>query len=184
MIEKQKLRDEIKQKLLNQIPEERWRKSRVIEEKLFALAELRNAKTIGFFVSLETEVDTHGMIDRALLEKKKVLVPLTDMKARALLLYEITNRADDLKRGTMGIWEPNPAKTRKAEVSELDAIIVPGLAFDAAGNRLGRGRGFYDRFLGKVDRHVPKIAICFLFQRVDEVPVGVHDVKIDKIVTD
>jgi 5-formyltetrahydrofolate cyclo-ligase len=178
---KDELRGAIKDKLKAQAPEARWKKSRAIEEKLFALPELKKAKTVCFFVSLETEVDTHGMIDRALMEKKKVLVPLTDMAARALLLYEIQDRADHLQRGTMGIWEPDPAKTRKAEPNEIDVIIVPGLAFDAAGNRLGRGRGFYDRFLGKLGQHVPKVAIAFSFQKISEVPVGPHDVKVYKV---
>jgi 5-formyltetrahydrofolate cyclo-ligase len=177
-------RADIKEKLKAQAPEARWKKSRAIEEKLFALPEFKKAKAVCFFVSLETEVDTHGMIDRALMEGKKVLVPLTDMAARSLLLYEIKDRAGDLQRGTMRIWEPDPAKTRKAEPKEIDVIVVPGLAFDAAGNRLGRGRGFYDRFLEKLGHNVPKIAIAFSFQKISEVPVGPHDVKIDKVLTD
>lgn len=184
MMTKEALREDIKKKLKEQLPEARWKKSRIIEEKLFASAELKKAKTICFFVSLESEVDTHGMIDRALLEKKKILVPLTDMKAKALFLYEIKDRAADLKQGTMGIWEPDPAKTRKAAPGEVELIVVPGLAFDKTNNRLGRGRGFYDRFLGNLGKEVPKVGICFSFQYLNEVPVGPLDVKVDKVLTD
>ena len=161
----------------------REEKSRVIGEKLFALDAFRDARTVCFYVGMPTEVDTAPLIDAALALGKTVLVPFCNSKRGKLLFYRIENRKD-LKKGVFGIWEPDPQKACPADASAADCVLVPGLAFDRAKNRLGRGKGYYDKFLAKLDPKVPKIGLAFSFQKVKSVPTAGHDVKLDNIITD
>lgn len=173
-----------KSALLAHSPSSRKAKSRRIREKLFGLGEFRRAGTVCFYVSLPAEVDTRDMIETALEQGKKVLVPLSNLKSRQLELYEIKDFKKDLKKGTLGIREPRPERTRRARAGEVECAVVPGLVFDKTNHRLGRGAGFYDRFLKKLKRAVPKIGLAYSFQVVESVPVEKHDVKLDKVLTD
>ena len=90
---------------------------------------------------------------------------------------------EDLEKGAFGILEPK-LSCEEVEGFELDLIVLPGLAFDVQGNRLGKGRGYYDRFLEKISerKKVSTLALAFSFQVVEEVPVEVHDEKIDVVI--
>jgi len=126
-------------------------------------------------------VDTHGMIDRAIAEGKRVAVPLSDLKARKLTFYEIRERSRDLKTGLYGIAEPDVSKLKPVEASSAGCVIVPGVLFDGQKRRIGHGAGFYDRFLGNEAKNLAKIAVCYSFQVVDRVPQETHDVAMDEI---
>ncbi|MBI3252480.1 MAG: 5-formyltetrahydrofolate cyclo-ligase [Candidatus Omnitrophica bacterium] len=161
----------------------REQKSRAIAEKLFGLEVFGSARTVCFYAATPREVDTHPMIDAALEAGKAVLVPLCDPKKGTLALYRIQSRKD-LKKGAFGIWEPDPGKAAPAGAAEADCVIVPGVAFDKAKNRLGRGKGYYDRFLSGLGPKVAKIGLAFSFQKVKNVPRADHDVPLDEIITD
>ena len=110
------LRRVIKKKLRAQSSRARRRKSRAVEKKLFGVRAFKKARCVCFYVSTPVEVDTRSMIDRALRAGKRVLVPRVRGR-RSLALYEIIRR-DGLKKGAFGIHEPNPAKARRARVTE------------------------------------------------------------------
>ncbi len=164
--------------------EERDLRSLRIQEKLFEHEAFRRAGVVCFFVSLPEEVDTRPMIAQALRSGKTVLVPLADLENKELKLYEIREPARDLAPGTLGIPEPRPERTRRAEAEEAHCVIVPGLAFSPTGERLGRGAGFYDRFLTGLPQGTPKIAVAFSFQVLPQIPQETHDHVVDFVLTD
>ena len=140
---------------------------------------LAEAQTIMAYYSLPDEVNTHALIDELVAEGKTVLLPKVT-GADTMELRRYTGRAD-LKEGAYHILDP--VGEPFTDLSAIDLILVPGLAFDAAGHRLGRGRGYYDRFLHSKNRpYCVKIGVCFDFQKVDEVPVDAHDIAMDKVV--
>ena len=143
---------------------------------------LADAQTIMAYYSLPDEVNTHGLIDELVAEGKTVLLPkVTGTDTMELRRY--TGRAD-LQEGTYHILEP--VGEPFTDYAGIDLIHVPGLAFDAVGHRLGRGRGYYDRFLLSLFTiHYSlftSIGVCFDFQKVDEVPVDAHDIVMDKVI--
>ncbi len=166
-----------------QSAELRATKSAAIAEKLFKEARFQSAKTILFFAATEREVDTHPMIERALKTGKKVVLPFSRMDTIELELYEIKS-FEGLKRSAYGILEPVPGVHTKVETSSIDFVVIPGVAFDRAGNRLGNGKGFYDRFLEKISPNVPRVAIGFSFQMVDQIPAESWDIRVEKVLTD
>ena len=155
-------------------------KSAVIWSKLKSSEAFQRASVIYFFVGYGSEVQTAPMIAEALTMGKRVAVPRviskTDM--RFCEIYALS----DLVEGFKGILEP--AEDASAIETPADLVILPGVAFDADRNRMGYGRGYYDRFLEAIDRQTPKIALCFKEQIVDEVPHEETDVKADVVLTD
>ncbi len=172
------------QLLGSQSSEARRERSLRIQKKLFLLARFKKAQCICFYVSLPSEVDTTGMIDEALKQGKRVLVPLANLENKELSLYEIKSRTRDLKKGAQGVMEPRVDKTRLVRLEEAECLVVPGAAFDKKNHRLGRGKGYYDRFLKKFGPKVLKIGLAFSFQVVSRVPTEDHDASVDKVLTD
>ncbi len=163
----------------NHPPGEVVRKSLEIEKRLLGLSDFGRAKTILFYASIKNEVQTLAAIKRALALGKRVVLPVTEHGSKELGLYELTS-ADELKAGHLGI--PEPSRSKKVDPADIDLIIVPGVAFDLHGDRLGYGIGYYDRLLKKTTAH--KIALAFDFQVVPALPREEHDVRVDKIITE
>lgn len=158
--------------------EERLAKSSRIERLLFDLPEFRAARVVLFYASFRTEVETRGMIRRALDEGKRVVLP--KVKGKELALYEIRDLDKDLAPGSWGI--PEPVNGRPADLKGVDLVVLPGAVFDEQGNRLGYGAGFYDRLLAGYQGAT--VALAFEVQVVPEVPSAKHDVPVKKIVTE
>ena len=158
-----------------------WREgaSRTIFSRLEALPVFQRARCIQTYVALRYEVDTHELIRRMLQEGRQVVVPR--VAAENTLQQHFINDFSALQAGAFGILEP-PDSDRRAAVESFDLVLVPGLAFDRAGHRLGAGKGYYDRFLAGMQ--VPKIALAFAFQLVAHVPIEPHDQRVDMIVTE
>jgi 5-formyltetrahydrofolate cyclo-ligase len=157
---------------------ERWIKSQEIGKRLFHLPAFVRASTIMFFASFRSEVDTIQMIRKALAEGKHIVMP--KVKGKTLFLYEIKDFDKDTTPGTWGI--PEPHERRPVRLDVVDLMIVPGLAFDEQGNRLGYGAGYYDRVISRYEG--PTIALAFEAQIVPLVPVTDHDCPIKQIVTE
>lgn len=126
--------------------------------------------------SLKDEVDTHAFI-RKWSREKCILLPVVVGDDLELRLY---TGPEDLTVGAYGIEEPTGA--RFTDYAAIDLIVVPGVAFDRDGNRLGRGKGYYDRLLPRIPSAY-KIGICFPFQLVDEVPAEPFDIRMDEIIS-
>jgi len=165
-------------------PDERHQKSLRIEEKLFKLGAFRKARTVCFYVGTDTEVDTVPMIERTITMGKRVLLPRVNLENKELKLFEIKDVRAQLLPGSLGILEPDPAKAKAASQNDIECVIVPGLAFDAARRRLGRGAGFYDRFLAQLPANIFKVALAFSFQVFPEIPHEAHDQTLDEVLTE
>lgn len=139
---------------------------------------LQKAKTILMYYSLPDEVNTHQYIDYLLALGKKVLLPEV-IDGENMVIREYTGK-HDLKEGAFHIMEPIGSLFPEEKYQEIHLAIIPGMAFDQQGNRLGRGKGYYDRFLQKIPQ-VYKIGISFPFQLVDEIPTEETDIKMDAI---
>jgi 5-formyltetrahydrofolate cyclo-ligase len=177
---KEDLRRQIKQIKRQFTPQQLEELSLPVISRLKPL--LAEVQTIMAYYSLPDEVNTHGLIDDLVAEGKTVLLPkVTGPDTMELRRY--TGR-DDLQEGAYHILEPMGELF--TDFSSIDLILVPGLAFDAAGHRLGRGRGYFDRLLSSLftihSSLFSSIGVCFDFQKVDEVPVDAHDIAMDKVV--
>jgi 5-formyltetrahydrofolate cyclo-ligase len=140
---------------------------------------LVRAQNIVAYYSLVDEVDTHYLIDDLLAAGKSVYLPKV-VSDEDMVLCRYTG-AESLREGAFGIMEP--AGTELSVVEAVDVVLVPGMAFDVEGNRLGRGKGYYDRFLKSLNNPRPRlIGVCFDFQEVDVVPTEPTDVKVDVVV--
>ena len=136
-----------------------------------------DSKTVMAYWPLSDEVDIRPLIDRLVAEGKTVVLPKVTGDT-TMTLHRYTSRAD-LREGAFHIMEPSGEPF--TDYAAIDVALIPGVAFDAAGRRLGRGRGYYDRFL----RQLPcarRVGVCFPFQRVAEVPAEPHDVSVDEVV--
>ena len=145
---------------------------------------LAEAQTVLAYYSLPDEVNTHQFIDDLLAEGKTVLLPTVIGEGQ--MEWHVYTSASGLKKGAFGIGESEgelySGFGREASPSEQQMIaLVPGVAFDAAGHRLGRGKGYYDRFLATYP-NIYKIGVCFDFQKVMEVPVDEQDISVDEVV--
>jgi len=134
------------------------------------------------FLSGRNEVDTRQLALQAWADLKRVLAPRVSWDQRRMLPIEIHSLASGVEVGFMGLREP--VEGMPVPVSDIDLVVVPGLAFDATGNRLGRGRGFYDRFLTHRDFRGVKCALALEDQFVESIPVGPSDVRVNMLVTD
>jgi 5-formyltetrahydrofolate cyclo-ligase len=160
----------------------RSEKSEIIMDKLKNLKVYKDAELIMIYVSFRSEVETHSFINQALKDGKRIAVPLTIHKGRLLLPCEVFS-LDELTPGTLGILEPDKDNLRKVNIKNIDLAVVPGLAFDLRGNRLGFGAGYYDRFLPNLRNDAITIGVCFDDQLVEQLPIEVFDVPLNGILT-
>jgi 5-formyltetrahydrofolate cyclo-ligase len=182
LITKDQLRDQMRERLGPLSPAQVRTASAAVWERLSVLATFASANWLLVYVSKGHEVDTHGLIRQLLALGKRVCVPKFDEAARRYDASELRDFDSELVEGRFKILEPRPEAVRRIEAAKLDALLVPGLAFDEHGNRLGRGMGFFDAILR--DAHGTKIALAHDFQVVSEVPAEPHDVGVDFIVTE
>jgi 5-formyltetrahydrofolate cyclo-ligase len=159
-------------------------KDRVIHERLMSLDEIKKANVLFFFASFRSEVNTLDAIAQLLINGKRIVLPKVDRERHVLLLYEVKG-IEELTAGYMNIPEPAVlTEERMVDINNVDAVIIPGAGFDAEGNRIGYGGGYYDRLLSSLTHHVPVVAPAYEEQIVESVPTEPHDIRADMIVTD
>lgn len=180
---KQQIREKIKARLAKQKPFTRKRKSAIIKKNLFKEVEFKKARTVMFFVSRPDEPDTMGMMRDALRAGKRVAVPVVDVGRRKMAVSEISSLKGTLERGPYGILQPKKTAYKKISVRGVDLVLVPGVAFTRRGGRLGRGGGYYDRFLRTIPKRVPSIGLAFKAQVLRSLPAFSHDIPVTKIIS-
>jgi 5-formyltetrahydrofolate cyclo-ligase len=184
MIDKGSLRKELLKRRDAIPPQVRKAKDRVINERLMSLDEIRKAHVLFFFASFRSEVNTLDAIAQLLRNGKRVVLPKVNREGHALLLYEVKG-IEELTAGYMGIPEPAVlTEERMVAINGVDVVIIPGVGFDAEGNRIGYGGGYYDRLLSSLTRDVPVVAPAYEEQIIDSIPSEPHDIRADMIVTD
>ena len=135
------------------------------------------------YVSCRTEVDTHRFIKWRLGNSGQISVPRVDLVYKAIVASEIEDFAHDLHVGHFKILEPIHERVRLVAPEEIDLYIVPGVAFDRRGFRLGYGKGYYDAYLKKVAHDPIKIGLAYHPQLIDSIPESPWDIPVDMIVT-
>lgn len=146
-------------------------------------ASYKSADVVMMFLSMPGEFDTHLLIERAIADGKTVVVPRVNFADKSMVAVKLNSPEQEMVTDRYGLR--NPADNIEIDISKIALIIVPGLAFDKQGRRLGRGGGFYDRFLVRpeLDRIV-RCGVCFEVQLLDEIPTNEQDVVMDMVVTE
>ena len=177
---------QIKKELRTKLKQERKEladkanKDILISNKLFSLEQYKNSKTVFCYASLDDEINTDGIMLRVLKDGKRLALAYCRDNKGNMDFYYISSLSQ-LKCGSFNVREPDVNVCEKA-VGFIDAIvIVPGLCFDKKGNRLGYGKGFYDRFLERFDNN--SVGLCYDEMLINEVPADKYDKKVDIIVT-
>jgi len=163
-------------------PEERAVKSVLITERLTELHDIREAATIMVFLNFGSEVQTDGLISWGWEMGKRIVAPLCCPETREMMPLIINDFAD-LETGHYGIREPKALCTIVVPHEEIDVVLIPAVAFDRQGRRVGYGGGYYDRFLPLVPR-AARIGVVFSCQIVPEVNADLHDISAQIIVTE
>ena len=176
---KAQIRSKILLRLKTQKEEDRNRKSKLIKDKLLRNKVFKKAKIVMFYIAFGGEVNTESMIREAKKIGKLICVPVC-RKDKETMQPAILEDHAKLKKGPYGVLEPVALAQVKPE--ELDLVIIPGLAFDKKGNRLGRGKGCYDRFLCTLSENTPSIGLAFDFQILPLIPTTGYDVSVKKII--
>ena len=181
MKDKGSLRTHYLKLLKEQNKEDVFRKSRLIADKFWQLPAIQQAKTILFYASMPGEVDTLLMIEKASFLGKRVALPIVEQK-KGKLIPTLISSMEDVHKGTYGIAEPHYDQSKVLDLKDLDAVIVPGLAFDKLNHRLGRGAGYYDRFLSTLPENVTTVGLAFDFQLTENLPIEAHDMRLQQII--
>ncbi|WP_106828599.1 5-formyltetrahydrofolate cyclo-ligase [Parabacteroides pacaensis] len=175
---KQLLREEIFQIKKNYTSEALYLLSTKALQLLEQTEIFQSSSCIALYHAISGEVQTSKFIEKWH-PKKRIVLPLIVENDLKLLLYQ---GKESLQPGKFGILEPSISCCPQIPETEVECIIIPGIAFDRQHNRMGRGKGYYDRLLNTIS--APKIGLCFHFQLVENVPTDFFDKKMDYIVTD
>ena len=172
-MEKTELRKWIRSQKKAMTPEQIEDASRILAEKFYATSYYCDAATIYGYLPYNQEVHTVPILRQALLDGKKVAVPkVYGDTMRFIYLTDL----DAVSPSDMGI--PEPVADEPIACDKTALVLMPGLAFDTAGNRMGYGGGFYDKFLAEEPEH-PTVALCYSFQMVDDIPTNDYDIPVD-----
>ncbi|MFH1107070.1 MAG: 5-formyltetrahydrofolate cyclo-ligase [Candidatus Micrarchaeota archaeon] len=176
---KHRIRRRMLEKRGNHRPHHAKGKSGRITERLLALPEIQEARTVMAYYPLPQEADCLGAVRELLAGGKTVALPRVEGR---LIVPVRIGGLRGMRKGGMGVVEP--ARGRRVAPKQIDVVIVPGVAFDLRGHRLGFGGGHYDRFLKTVRRDCAKIGLAFELQLVKRLPAQSHDVPMDAVVTE
>jgi 5-formyltetrahydrofolate cyclo-ligase len=159
--------------------------SQIICEKFISLPEYTAAQMVMYYVDVRTEVRTRNFLSTALTHGKQIVVPYC--VDGELELFHLESM-DELAIGMYKILEPREelrsVEEKRVDVLELDLVMVPGVAFDRSGARMGHGKGYYDKLLEHARPDAPLVALAFECQLFAEIPTQTHDIFMDKIITE
>lgn len=175
-MDKNELRSRMRR--LNRVlaPEERAAASERIAAAVERLEAFGRARTVALFCSLADEPDTAAVL-RRWSAAKRLAVPRVEGETMRFYRYDPST----MRPGAFGIEEPG-AGAVVCDPAEIDLMLVPGVAFAPDGRRLGRGRGYYDRYLARADVRAVRVGVCFAHQLTEEVPAEPHDVRMDRVI--
>ncbi len=180
------LKSELRKVTLNKraalLEQQRQEKSSYIADYVQSLPHYQNAKSVMIYLNYRDEVKTGTVAERILGQGKRLVVPYCFKED--IVPCQIIDLKRDLEIGIMGIPEPNPDNLREVDPQEIDLILVPGVGFDIHGNRIGYGRGYYDRFLPRLRPGVSFVGLAYECQIVDRISSEKHDIKMSLLITE
>ena len=159
-------------------------KTKAIEDRLFEFANFLESKVALLYINSDYEVRTDNIIKRSYNYNKIVVLPAFDPQQFKMKLMKVDAFDQDLKPGPRGVLEPDADRCKIVPMDKVDIAIIPGLAFDEKGGRIGTGKGYYDRLIPRLAITTRKVALTFEEQIVQQVPMESHDKYVDIIITD
>lgn len=183
-LNKQSLRKQLLIKRSELSPEFVLENSKKIAENLLNLDIYQSSNNIMLYIATQDEVQTQKIIESAQRDKKRIFIPLIIRRDNALLPSLVIDFEKELIPGILGIYQPRKEFYRIYPPTVLDLIIVPGVAFTIRGHRLGRGGGYYDRFLSQLEPKTLSIALSFEMQILNKIPIDIQDIPVDYIITE
>jgi len=181
---KKSILTEISERLAAFSSEEMAKKQEIIEEKLLEFANFLEAELALLYVRRASEMATDKILRISLAARKGIVLPAFSESKHAISLFRINDLDADLKKISSDRMEPNPDTCKKISLEDIDIAVIPGLAFDEKGGRIGFGEGFYNRLIAKLPETTRKIAIAFEEQIVEHVPMDSRKHNLDIIITD
>lgn len=159
-------------------------KIKTIENRLFEFANFLESRIVLMYVGGANEIPTGDIIHRTYQYGKIVVLPAFDPEKFKMTLMKVDRIDKDLKDGPRGVAEPNPARCKRVPIEKVDIAIIPGIAFDEKGARIGTSRGYYDRLIPNLSITTRKVALALEEQMVPQIPMESHDKFVDIIITD
>jgi 5-formyltetrahydrofolate cyclo-ligase len=181
---KQEIRAEVSHLLKSLSESELAERRQAVEGRLLDFANFLEANIVLLYVGREGEVPTETILHRCYDLNKVVVLPAFHPSSREMTLMKVDQVKKDLKTGPRGVLEPDPSRCKIVPIDYIDIAIVPGIALDEKGARIGTGEGYYDRLIPKLSITTRKVALAFEEQIVPQVPMEPHDKHVDIIITD
>lgn len=181
---KQEIRNGVIQKITNLGAEALAEKTKAVEERLFEFANFLEARIVLLYTPAEAEVDTREIIKRSFMYNKIIVLPSFDPESKKVTLMKVDDLDNDLIDGPRGNLEPDPKRCKAVPMDCLDIAIIPGLAMDEKGGRLGLGNGYYDRLVPDLPITTRKVGLILEDQIISMTPMESHDKHVDIVVTD
>ncbi|UCG05652.1 MAG: 5-formyltetrahydrofolate cyclo-ligase [Desulfobacterales bacterium] len=183
-VAKSQIRSDIAKTLAALSQKEIALKTKAIENKLFDFANFLESKIALLYVNSGCEVATHTILARSYAYNKIVVLPAFNAGSFEMTLMKVDDLTNDLKSGSRGILEPDPDRCKIVPIDRIDIAIIPAVALDEKGGRIGSGEGYYDRLIPNLAITTRKVALALEEQIVPQVPIESHDKHVDIIITD
>lgn len=181
---KQDIRNSIAQKMGNLSTESVSEKTSAIENRLYEFANFLESRIVLFYTQAQSEVGTLDMIRRSYVYNKIVVLPAFHPDTHQMTLMKVDDLDNDLVQGPRGNLEPDPKRCKTVPLDSLDIAIIPGVAMDEKGGRIGSGQGYYDRLIPDLPITTRKVGLVFEDQIVPLVPLESHDKHVDIVITE
>lgn len=181
---KQEIRDEIAEKIKALSADDIARKTKAIENRLFEFANYLEARIAMLYTPVTNEVDTLEIIKRSYMYNKIMVLPAFDPHQNKISLMKVDDVGKDLIQGPRGNTEPDKNRCKTVPFDCLDIAVIPGIAMDEKGGRIGTGKGYYDRLIPDLPSTTRKVGLVFENQIVSMVPMEAHDKYVDIIITE
>lgn len=183
-VKKQEIRSQVEEKLDALSETEIRARYGYIEEQLFDFANFREAEVMLLYIHQSHEMDSRNILKRCSEATKNIVLPLFRPENNGTRLYKVANIDTDLKPGPNNILEPDPDRCKPVAMDDIDIAIIPGIAFDEKGGRLGIGSGRYDRIMSRLPLTARRVSCALEDQMTPQVPMESHDKYVDIIITD
>ena len=182
---KREIREDMAKKLETFSAGELIENTRGIENRLFEFANFLESKVVLLYMHANGEVVTNDIIKRCFESNKIVALPAFDTAKHTMQLMRVDSLDSDLRKvGPRGVPEPDPDRCKIVPIDCIDIAIIPGIAFDEKGGRIGSGQGYYDRLIPKLSITTRKVALALESQIIQQAPVESHDKHVDIVITE
>lgn len=181
---KQDIRNEAARKISALSADEVAKRMHAIENRLFEFANFLESRIVLLYTPAQNEVDTMDIIRRSYLYGKIIVLPAFDANSRGMRLFKVDDLNKDLIQGARGNLEPNTKRCKSVPIDCLDIAVVPGVAMDEKGGRIGQGNGYYDRLIPDLPITTRKVGLVYEIQIVSAVPLESHDKHVDIVITE